>query len=174
MMWISELQKRRLVEADVNGDDYEVAKTLGIKRGTTWRMRWIMRAAESMIRGTHTVRYLPPYSPFCNICDNIFSAWKAALRRSMTQIRPHLLQLPLLQQLQDLCQLGEHALSDVTTELCTNWFYETQNLIPRMMRREDMHAWFWEIIFGTNLLVLKYFYYGKSYHVIDVDFCRIL
>lgn len=34
---ISEQDKRRLVEAHANGDDYvEVAKTLGIKRGTAW------------------------------------------------------------------------------------------------------------------------------------------
>ena len=96
-------------------------------------------AEEAMIPGNHNVRFLPPYSPFCNICENAFSTWKAALKRQLAEIRPHLLQKPHQQQLQDLTQLAEQALGDITNDMCQNWFNGTRRLIPRrMVRREDI------------------------------------
>ena len=56
----------------------------------------------------------------------------------MAEIRPHLLQQPHQQQLQDLCQLGEQALEEITIQKCQDWFTKTRQLIPRMVRGEDI------------------------------------
>jgi len=96
------------------------------------------RAADAMIPGNHVVRHLPAYSPFCNICENAFSTWKAALKRSLAEIRPQLLHQPHQQQLSDLCQLGEQSLDSITTGMCQHWFNETRKLIPRMVRQDDI------------------------------------
>ena len=39
----------------------------------------------------HAFRYLPPYSPFLNIVENVWSTWKAAFKQELAQRRPQLL-----------------------------------------------------------------------------------
>ena len=36
------------------------------------------------------VRYLPPYSPFSNICEDAFSLWKGAIKDQLAEVRPQL------------------------------------------------------------------------------------
>ena len=80
------------------------------------------RAAEAMIPGHHAVRHLPAYSPFFNICENAFSAWKSQLKRELVEVRPLLVQQPHEEQLATLDQLSEQALAAVTVGKCIQCF----------------------------------------------------
>lgn len=43
---------------------------------------------------------------------------------------------------------ARQALAGVTTQLCINWFNRTRNVMPRIVRRENilqMHTWLWHI-----------------------------
>jgi len=42
--------------------------------------------------GNNAVRFLPAYSPILNIVENAWSAWKAAFKQQLAEVRPQLLE----------------------------------------------------------------------------------
>ncbi|GFO46270.1 parathyroid hormone/parathyroid hormone-related peptide receptor-like [Plakobranchus ocellatus] len=54
-----------------------------------------------------SVRYLPPYSPFLNICENAFALWKGNIKDSLAEVRDQLLREDHQQRMATLRQLAE-------------------------------------------------------------------
>ncbi|KAI5154734.1 hypothetical protein ENBRE01_3459 [Enteropsectra breve] len=48
---------------------------------------------DCIIRNGHSYMYLPPYSPFLNSIENMFSKWKEYIRQEEPQDETHLLEL---------------------------------------------------------------------------------
>ena len=74
----------------------------------------------------HFRRYLPPYSPFLNIVEMAFSAFKASLKRQLEEVRSQLLQQQQQQRLAILVQLAEQSVAVITPEKSMSWFNHTQ------------------------------------------------
>ena len=92
------------------------------------------RAHEAAINQQHEVLYLPAYSPFLNIAENCFAAWKAALRRTLEDVRDQMLQQPHAERLATLTQLAEQNLDAVTAELCVHSCNAIRRLVPRILQ----------------------------------------
>ena len=50
------------------------------------------------------IKYLPPYSPFLNICENAFSIWKQALKTRLAEVREQTLDQPFDERMATLTQ----------------------------------------------------------------------
>lgn len=86
----------------------------------------------------HRRRPLPPYSPFLNVVEMAFSAFKASLKRHLEDVRYQLLQQPQQERLATLAQLAEQSTEVVTQEKCTAWLAHTQRYLPGCLAEEDI------------------------------------
>ncbi|GFS09655.1 hypothetical protein ElyMa_001303600 [Elysia marginata] len=73
----------------------------GHKVGASWCSR-----ARVRIPAQHNIKYLPPYSPFLNICENAFSIWKQALKTRLAEVREQTLDQPFDERMATLTQLA--------------------------------------------------------------------
>ena len=96
------------------------------------------RAREANLFALHQFRFLPPYSPFLNLAENAFSAWKAAVKRNMEEVRDEMLQQRHQQRLATLAQISAQNLTAITPELCHTSWRKMRLLIPRCLRLEDI------------------------------------
>lgn len=64
--------------------------------------------------GNNAVRFLPAYSPILNIVEYAWSAWKAAFKQQLAEVRPQLLEQQHEQRMATLVQLGEQNLDVIT------------------------------------------------------------
>ena len=94
------------------------------------------REAETMNPGHHVV-HACRHSPFFNICENAFSAWKSQLKRELAEVRPLLVKQPHEEQLATLGQLSEQALATVMVGKCIEWLQGIRHLISRCLWQED-------------------------------------
>lgn len=86
----------------------------------------------------HRRKSLPPYSPFLNIVEMAFSAFKACLKRHLENVRQQLLQQPQPERLATLVQLAEQSIEVVTLPKCTAWLAHTQRYLPGCLAQEDI------------------------------------
>ena len=86
----------------------------------------------------HFRRYLPPYSPFLNIVEMAFSAFKASLKRQLEEVHSQLLQQQQQQRLAILVQLAEQSVAVITPEKSVPWFNHTQRYLPQCLGYEDI------------------------------------
>ena len=69
----------------------------------------------------HRCEYLPPYSPFLNPIENLFSQWKSMVRRRNCQNE------------EDLREAIRSASEEITEEHCRNMFRNMERYIPRCL-----------------------------------------
>ncbi|GFN80436.1 B-cell linker protein [Plakobranchus ocellatus] len=77
-----------------------------------------------------SVCYLPPYSPFLNICENAFALWKGNIKDSLAEVRDQLLREDHQQRMSTLGQLAEQGTAvgkstfyveaDLDEEICSD------------------------------------------------------
>lgn len=96
------------------------------------------RAGDSAIAETHTLRWLPPYSPFLNIVEQAFSCWKAGLKRQLAEVQYQQLGQRNEERLATLYQLAEQSTAEVTPEKSQAWFRHLQSYLPRCIRKDDI------------------------------------
>jgi transposase len=75
----------------------------------------------------HRVFFLPPYSPFLNPIENMFSQWKELVKGSNPCDESHLLRL-----------INEKFL-EITETHCRNYYMHMMGYIPRCMNREEIY-----------------------------------
>lgn len=75
---------------------------------------------------TRLLKYLPPYSPFLNPIENMFSKWKNAIR----QLRPR--------NEQHLFELIDTAADTITSDDCAAYFRNIYTFLPKCINREDI------------------------------------
>lgn len=86
----------------------------------------------------YSLQYLPPYSPFLNICENAFATWKQALKVSLAEVRHQILQQPHAQNMATLAQLAEQDIRVVTAAAMTNSFRHMQAYVPDCFAMVDI------------------------------------
>ena len=64
------------------------------------------------------LRYLLPYSPFLNICENAFALWKGNIKVSLAEVRDQLLREYHQQRMATLGQLAEQGTAVVIWTEC--------------------------------------------------------
>lgn len=96
------------------------------------------RAREVSLREGHSIRYLPPYSPFLNIAENAFSMWKAAFKREVAEIREQLHNYTGQQRNLTLLQLASQNMSAITANKMGRSSRRMGRLMPRLINREDV------------------------------------
>jgi len=75
----------------------------------------------------HVLRFLPPYSPFLNPIENVFSKWKNIVKRANSQNE---------QQLMDAIQNG---FLSITTEDCNSFYRKMFNYILKACLRQEIN-----------------------------------
>ena len=65
-----------------------------------------MQARNLELPEGFNIKYLPPYSPFLNICENAFSIWKQALKTRLVNVREQTLDQPFDERMASLTQLA--------------------------------------------------------------------
>jgi len=86
------------------------------------------------------VQYLPPYSPFLNICENAFSIWKQGLKQRLSEVRPQMLTLQTHQQrMATLAQLAEQETRAVTRDKMTAAFRAMQAYMPQCFDLQNIY-----------------------------------
>ena len=85
------------------------------------------------------VRYLPPYSPFLNICENAFSLWKGAIKDQLAEVRPQLLVQPYQERMATLGQIAEQNTAVVTPEKIQAAFRGLQAYLPACFNMDDIY-----------------------------------
>lgn len=96
------------------------------------------RANEAVLQAGHGYRFQPAYSPFLNICEGCFSIWKAALKRSMAEVREQLLTQQHPNRVATMMQLAEQAISSVTLPKVSNLVSYMLSVLPRCILEEDI------------------------------------
>ena len=94
-------------------------------------------ARNAVLYAQHVLRFLPPYSPFLNIVENAWSAWKAALKAELAEARAHIIEMPFQERLAALIQLGEQNLNVITLYKIQAWYRKTTTYIHRCLNFED-------------------------------------
>ena len=82
--------------------------------------------------------FLPPYSPFLNICENAFAIWKAEIETTLAEVRHELLTQPHQQRMATLAQLAEQGINVVTAQKLQAAFRGMQRYLPACFGREDI------------------------------------
>lgn len=72
----------------------------------------------------HNYVYLPPYSPFLNPIENMFSKWKNGVKKRKSQSED------------ELYENIHAAAGDISNEDCQNYFLHMQKYIIRCLRKE--------------------------------------
>ncbi|XP_070291185.1 uncharacterized protein [Salvelinus sp. IW2-2015] len=72
------------------------------------------------------VQYLPPYSPFLNPIEELFSAW-----RWKVYDRQHFVRMPLVQAMEEACD-------EIDVGAIQGWIRHSRRFFPRCLAREDI------------------------------------
>ncbi|GFO48713.1 replication protein a 70 kda DNA-binding subunit [Plakobranchus ocellatus] len=96
------------------------------------------RAAEANLPSQFEIQYLPPYSPFLNICENAFALWKQALKTRLAEVRHDLLDQPFNERMATLAQLAEQETAVVTPNAMAAAFKGMQAYMPRCFDMENI------------------------------------
>ena len=99
----------------------------------------VFRTPDLNLPPGQELRRLPPYSPMLSLVENAISAFKAALRRTLEESRPLLLEMTHDQRMASLSQSAEMAITAVTPEKSAEWFYHTQAHLPACLEMADIH-----------------------------------
>ena len=85
------------------------------------------QAVQTHIRSRgHNVMYLPPYSPFLNPIENVFSKWKEAIRSRAPNSEEQLL------------EFIEEEYRSISTENCNGYFRHMLGMVTRCLTRESI------------------------------------
>ncbi|RHY18143.1 hypothetical protein DYB32_010431 [Aphanomyces invadans] len=95
--------------------------------------------------GKPTVLRLGPYSPMLNPFENVFSAFKSDVKRSLRQRRQELLTIPPNTTIKAhrgriLEEASQDALQVVTPSLCAKCFLHTRKFYEAVINLEDMQV----------------------------------
>jgi len=74
----------------------------------------------------HRVHLLPPYSPFLNPIENLFSQWKQLIRNSNAKNE------------QELLIAIDDSLGRISVTHCTNYYLHMLKMLPRCIAREEI------------------------------------
>lgn len=96
------------------------------------------RASTEVLRDAQIVRMLPPYSPMMNIVENAISTFKAALKRSLEEARPHLLTMQHDERIAHLSALAEIHVDAIEPPMAEAWFRKMQSYIPQCIQMHDI------------------------------------
>ena len=96
------------------------------------------QAAQVQLPAGFSVMYLPPYSPFLNICENAFSIWKWDIKNQLAAIRPQLLLQDHQQSMASLATLATQGLGVITAEKMTAAFRGMHAYLPACISQEDI------------------------------------
>ncbi|KAK3718941.1 hypothetical protein RRG08_009454 [Elysia crispata] len=83
--------------------------------------------------------YLPPYSPFLNICENALPLWKGAIKDQLAEVRPQLLVQPYQERMATLGQIAEKNTAVVTPEKMQAAFRGLQAYLPACFNLDDIY-----------------------------------
>ncbi|GFR70623.1 insertion element IS630 uncharacterized 39 kDa protein [Elysia marginata] len=72
------------------------------------------RAAEAHFPTQFEMQYVPPSSPFLNICENAFALWKQALKTRLAEVCHDLLDQPFNERMATLAKLAEQETRIIT------------------------------------------------------------
>ena len=97
------------------------------------------RFAEAGLPLNHDCKLLPAYSPFLNICENCFSAWKAGFKRQMAEVRLQQHQHTAAQRQATLMQLGAQNLAAIMANSCENYFRRITTYLPAMVQLQHIN-----------------------------------
>ena len=75
----------------------------------------------------HSVRYLPPYSPFLNPIENLFSQWKQLIRSENVRNE------------EELFSTIDNTWKTISKTHCTNYYLHMLNILPRCLAKEEIH-----------------------------------
>ena len=74
----------------------------------------------------HAIFYLPPYSPFLNPIENMFSTWKENVRRLMPNNE------------QELMNYIENGTNSINRQMLENYYGKMMDYVRRGMLREQI------------------------------------
>ena len=97
-----------------------------------------MQARNLELPKGFNMKYLPPYSPFLNICENAFSIWKQALKTRLAEVREQTLDQPFDERIPTLTQLAVQETIVVTEGKMDGAFRHMQSYMPLCFGREDV------------------------------------
>jgi transposase len=83
-----------------------------------------MEIREKLITAGHTLKFLPPYSPFLNPIENLFSQWKQLVRSRNSRDE------------QELFHAIDASFNEITQENCANYYRHMLNVLSRCVNRE--------------------------------------
>ena len=76
-----------------------------------------VRAGLTDLSHGFQIQFLPPYSPFLNICENAFALWKQALKTRLAEVRHDLLEQPFNERKARLAEYTEYIKSSQSTAI---------------------------------------------------------
>ena len=86
------------------------------------------------------LRYLPPYSPMLNICENAFSVWKADIKQRLAEVREMLLGMQQHdQRMVTLAQISVQGTAVVTPAKMHAAFMGMQGYLPACFGRQNIY-----------------------------------
>ncbi|PIO77715.1 hypothetical protein TELCIR_00126 [Teladorsagia circumcincta] len=88
------------------------------------RFHKVKEVGQRLENKGHRVVYLPPYSPFLNLIENMFSKWKEYVRRARPQNQPNPLEL-----IESGANMGTG---------CGAFFRNMMDYVTRCLRRETI------------------------------------
>jgi hypothetical protein len=81
---------------------------------------------EKITNAGHRLKFLPPYSPFLNPIENLFSKWKQLVRTANCNNEVELL------------NVIDEVYSDITTVDCEGFYRHMLTFLPRCISREEI------------------------------------
>jgi transposase len=85
----------------------------------------VMQLIET--NGHHPV-FLPPYSPFLNPIEELFSKWKNDIRRSESQNED------------ELYETVHNTSDNITAQNCANWVRHMESYLPKCLNRDEIYS----------------------------------
>lgn len=90
------------------------------------------------LRSVHECIFLPPYSPFLNIVENAFSAFKWSLKNLLEEVRHQLPNESHESRMATLVQLAEQSVEVITPQKSISWFNHAQSYVPACIEQSDI------------------------------------
>jgi transposase len=81
---------------------------------------------ERIMASGHTLLLLPPYSPFLNPIENMFSQWKEKVRRGNPRCEDELL------------YLIDWKFEEITPANCKNYYLRMLGFVNRCLKKEEI------------------------------------
>ncbi|KII68556.1 hypothetical protein RF11_10747 [Thelohanellus kitauei] len=145
------------VTSSVNRDVFkefmnQVITTLGNTEKFTFVMDNLnFHHIENLIDGTiHDIRFLPPFSPFLNPCQGVFSQLKSYVRRDTAPLGTD-----------DLIERLRNACVHVTFEHLTNYIGHAESPFEDCLLLKDINR---QLCF-SYLLILKYYFVSNRFFI---------